>query len=129
MFEGHAHGGGVVKWDLARDDLLALLQETAIGADEAGLALESALTGESLPVDKEPGDEVTGGAINGAGLIRVRAGKGRKDRHTLLSDMALSFVDAYLEGAGAALLRAGAIKRARHRLEEARRRVAVNERA
>ncbi|MEE8410509.1 MAG: heavy metal translocating P-type ATPase [Myxococcota bacterium] len=34
---------------------------------------ESMVTGESLAVDKGPGDEVTGGAINGAGLIRVRA--------------------------------------------------------
>ena len=33
---------------------------------------ESLLTGESLPVDKGPGDRVTGGAINGAGLLRVR---------------------------------------------------------
>ena len=33
------------------------------------------------------------------GLIRVRGGKGRKDRHTLLSDTALALVDAYLEGA------------------------------
>jgi Cu+-exporting ATPase len=33
---------------------------------------ESLLTGESLPVAKHPGDSVTGGAINGAGLLRVR---------------------------------------------------------
>ena len=31
-------------------------------------------------------------------LIRVRAGKGRKDRYTLLSGAALALVDAYLEG-------------------------------
>lgn len=34
---------------------------------------ESLLTGESLPVDKTPGDGVTGGAINGGGLLTVRA--------------------------------------------------------
>jgi P-type Cu+ transporter len=32
---------------------------------------ESLLTGESLPVAKAPGDRVTGGAINGAGLLIV----------------------------------------------------------
>ena len=33
---------------------------------------ESLLTGESLPVAREPGDRVTGGAINGEGLLLVR---------------------------------------------------------
>ena len=34
---------------------------------------ESMITGESRPVAKSEGDEVTGGAINGAGLIHVEA--------------------------------------------------------
>ncbi len=34
---------------------------------------ESLLTGESLPVAKGPGDAVTGGSVNGEGLLRVRA--------------------------------------------------------
>jgi Cu+-exporting ATPase len=34
---------------------------------------ESLLTGESLPVAKRPGDAVVGGAINGAGVLVVRA--------------------------------------------------------
>ncbi|MCE5238568.1 heavy metal translocating P-type ATPase [bacterium] len=34
---------------------------------------ESMLTGESLPVDKHPGDEVIGGTINQSGSLRFRA--------------------------------------------------------
>jgi P-type Cu+ transporter len=34
---------------------------------------ESLLTGESLPVSKKPGDKVTGGAVNGEGLLVVEA--------------------------------------------------------
>jgi len=33
---------------------------------------ESMLTGESLPVDRQPGDKITGGAINAHGLLLVR---------------------------------------------------------
>jgi len=33
---------------------------------------ESLITGESLPVNKQPGDRVTGGAVNGEGLMVVR---------------------------------------------------------
>jgi Cu+-exporting ATPase len=41
--------------------------------DGASAVDESLLTGESLPVDKGAGDTVTGGAINGTGLLTVRA--------------------------------------------------------
>ena len=53
---------------------------------------ESLLTGESLPVDKRPGDTVTGGAINGSGLLRVRA-------TAVGADSTLSRIIALVEGA------------------------------
>jgi P-type Cu+ transporter len=33
---------------------------------------ESLITGESLPVDKQPGARLTGGSVNGEGLLRLR---------------------------------------------------------
>lgn len=36
---------------------------------------ESLLTGESLPVEKNPGDLVIGGSVNGEGLVRFRASR------------------------------------------------------
>lgn len=41
-------------------------------AEGASQVNESLITGESLPVDKHAGDQVTGGAINGDGLLLVR---------------------------------------------------------
>ena len=40
---------------------------------------ESMLTGESIPVEKGPGDEVVGGTINASGLIRFRATRVGRD--------------------------------------------------
>jgi P-type Cu+ transporter len=40
--------------------------------DGASHVDESLITGESLPVARHPGDKVTGGAINGEGLLLVR---------------------------------------------------------
>ena len=53
---------------------------------------ESLLTGESLPLDKRPGDSVTGGAINGAGLLRVRT-------TAVGADSTLARIIALVEGA------------------------------
>jgi P-type Cu+ transporter len=46
---------------------------------------ESAITGESIPVDKSKGDEVIGATINTSGLVRVRATKVGQD--TVLSQI------------------------------------------
>jgi Cu+-exporting ATPase len=42
-------------------------------------ANEAMLTGESLPVEKGPGDRATAGTINGAGLLRLRATRVGRD--------------------------------------------------
>ena len=55
---------------------------------------ESLLTGESLPVAKAPGDKVTGGSINGSGLLRIET-TAVGDRSTL------SRIIALVEGAQA----------------------------
>ncbi|MBX6377431.1 MAG: copper-translocating P-type ATPase [Clostridia bacterium] len=40
---------------------------------------ESMLTGESLPVEKNPGDEVIGATVNGTGVLRLRAARVGRD--------------------------------------------------
>ncbi|MBW3554067.1 MAG: heavy metal translocating P-type ATPase [Gemmatimonadetes bacterium] len=61
-------------------DLLLVRPGEAVPADgvvrEGGSAVnESMLTGESRPVEKEPGDEVIGGTVNGSGSLRVEVTK------------------------------------------------------
>ncbi len=63
---------------------------TVIGGHSA--VDESLLTGESLPVAKATGDRVTGGAINGSGLLRIQT--------TAVGDKStLSRIIALVEGA------------------------------
>jgi Cu+-exporting ATPase len=65
---------------------------TVIGGNSA--LDESLLTGESLPVPKAPGDRVTGGSINGGGLLRIET--------TAVGDQStLSRIIALVEGAQA----------------------------
>ncbi|WP_234266312.1 heavy metal translocating P-type ATPase [Hydrogenophaga sp. NFH-34] len=66
--------------ELLPDDRIQVLPGERFPADGEVVegqtqADESMLTGESLPVPKQPGDAVTGGALNGEGavLVRVRA--------------------------------------------------------
>ncbi len=60
--------------DLRQGDLLAIRPGERIAADGVvrqgtGSADESLLTGESLPVPKEPGSRVVGGALNGESFL------------------------------------------------------------
>ena len=50
-----------------------------IVADGASSVDESMLTGESLPVEKQPGSPVTGGSINGEGMLRFTVTKVGED--------------------------------------------------
>ena len=65
--------------------------EVIEGASQAD---ESLVTGESLPVDKGPGDKVIGGAINGDGLLRVKVTR-------VGADSTLSRIIALVQGAQA----------------------------
>ena len=66
--------------DLRTGDIVLVRPGEAVPADgtvrEGRSALnESMLTGESRPVDKEPGDSVIGGTVNGSGPLRVEVTK------------------------------------------------------
>ena len=64
--------------EVRRGDLVVVRPGSRVPVDgtvEAGRSAvdESMLTGESLPVEKDVGDEVVGGSVNGPAAIRVRA--------------------------------------------------------
>ena len=64
--------------EVAPGDIILVRPGSSVPVDgvvEEGISSidESMLTGESLPVEKQPGIEVTGGSINGEGLLKFRA--------------------------------------------------------
>ncbi len=66
------------------DDLILVRAGERIAADgvvQDGFSAvdESSITGEPLPREKQPGDEVFSGALNGAGLLRVRVSRAGSD--------------------------------------------------
>ena len=69
---------------IAVDDILLVRPGARIPVDgivTEGLTAvdESMLSGEPIPVDKQPGDPVTAGTINGQGLVRFRATRVGRD--------------------------------------------------
>ncbi len=69
---------------LAVGDLILVRAGERIAADglvEDGFSAvdESSITGEPLPREKQPGDEVFSGALNGGGLLRVRVSRAGSD--------------------------------------------------
>ncbi|MGI8744341.1 MAG: FtsH protease activity modulator HflK [Bryobacteraceae bacterium] len=69
---------------LVVDDLILVRAGERISADgviQDGFSAvdESSITGEPLPREKQPGDEVFSGALNGAGLLHVRVSRAGSD--------------------------------------------------
>ncbi|MGW5266587.1 heavy metal translocating P-type ATPase [Microbispora sp. NPDC004025] len=65
---------------LAVGDVIVVRPGERIGADGqviagAGDVDQATITGESIPVDKQAGDEVFAGTVNGSGMLRVRVGR------------------------------------------------------
>ncbi|HEU5198536.1 MAG TPA: heavy metal translocating P-type ATPase [Ktedonobacterales bacterium] len=78
-----AHGSQIIDLPLERvavGDMLEVRPGERVPVDgrvlEGASALdESMLTGESLPVEKQPGDPIMGATVNTTGLLRMRAEK------------------------------------------------------
>ena len=81
---------------------------------------QSLLTGESVPVEKQPGDEVAGATVNAGGRLVVRADEGRR-RHRARPDRPARHRRADRQGAGPAARRPG-LGRLRPGRDRARRR-------
>lgn len=69
---------------VGRDDLIVIRPGSKIPADGVvdhgdSFVDESMVTGEPMPVQKSPGDPVTGGTVNGAGLLVFRVTRAGRD--------------------------------------------------
>jgi Cu2+-exporting ATPase len=86
--DGEEHIERVPVSELTVGDLVLVRPGARVPADgvvEEGESQvdESMITGESRPVDKEPGSEVIAGTVNGSGSLRVRIT--RTGEHTMLA--------------------------------------------
>lgn len=78
LVERHGLQGEIPVEEVVTGDVLIVKSGASVPVDgkiiEGSAALdESALTGESLPVDKTIGDKVIGGTINGSGYFKMEA--------------------------------------------------------
>lgn len=77
LVERHGEQGELPVEELVPDDIVIVKSGASVPVDGvieegSGSIDESALTGESIPADKFPGDKVTGGTINKAGYFKMR---------------------------------------------------------
>lgn len=78
LVERHGVQGEIPVEDVVIGDVLVVKSGTAVPVDGkiiegSGALDESALTGESLPIDKTAGDKVIGGTINKSGYFKMEA--------------------------------------------------------
>lgn len=78
LVERHGVQGEIPLEEVVTGDILIVKSGATVPVDGkiiegSGALDESALTGESLPVDKTAGDKVTGGTINKSGYFKMKA--------------------------------------------------------
>lgn len=78
LVERHGISGEIPLEEVVTGDVLIVKSGTSVPVDGkiiegSGSLDESAITGESLPVDKAVGDRVTGGTINKSGYFKMEA--------------------------------------------------------
>ena len=78
IVERHGLQGEIPLADVVTGDVLIVKSGASVPVDGtiiegSGALDESAITGESLPVDKSVGDKVTGGTINQSGYFKMQA--------------------------------------------------------
>lgn len=78
LVERHGLQGEIPVEEVVNGDILIIKSGASVPVDGIltegnGSLDESAITGESMPVEKQPGDKVTGGTINKSGYFKMEA--------------------------------------------------------